>query len=82
MEKLDLTALRREFHAQPELGWCEIATSAKIAQTLQKLGYGDMPLFYNMTFGHNDPKFLIPYGALAEMDAETGTFRILEPGVE
>ena len=39
MEKLDLTALRREFHAQPELGWCEIATSAKIAQTLQKLGY-------------------------------------------
>jgi muramoyltetrapeptide carboxypeptidase LdcA involved in peptidoglycan recycling len=53
-----------------------------LAETLQKLGYGDMPLFYNMTFGHNDPKFLIPYGALAEMDAETGAFRILEPGVE
>lgn len=53
-----------------------------LAETLQKLGYGDMPLFYNMTFGHNDPKFLIPYGALAEMDAEIGAFRILEPGVE
>ena len=53
-----------------------------LTDTLQKLGYRDMPVFYNMSFGHNDPKFLIPYGAMAEMDPETGIFRILEPGVE
>jgi len=39
METLDLTALRREFHQNPELGWCEIATSAKVAQLLKQLEY-------------------------------------------
>lgn len=53
-----------------------------LTDTLQKLGYKDMPVFYNMSFGHNDPKFLIPYGALAEMDPKTASFRILDPGVE
>lgn len=53
-----------------------------LTDTLEALGYGKMPVFYNMSFGHNDPKFLIPYGALAEMDCETGRFSILESGVE
>ena len=53
-----------------------------LTDTLKKLGYADMPVFYNMIFGHNDPKFLIPYGAMAEMDPETGKFSILDPGVE
>lgn len=53
-----------------------------LGNTLAALGYGDLPLFYNMSFGHNDPKFLIPYGALAEMNCDTGGFSILEPGVE
>ncbi len=52
-----------------------------LTNTLQKLGYGDMPVFYNVSFGHNDPKFLIPYGVMAEMDPATGKFSILEPGV-
>ena len=55
---------------------------AALTGVLQELGYPDMPVFYNMTFGHNDPKFLIPYGVLAEMHSETGAFYILEPGVE
>jgi len=39
MEKLDLTALRRQLHRHPELGWCEIATGAKVAEILTELGY-------------------------------------------
>lgn len=53
-----------------------------LTDTLHRLGYKDMPVFYNMSFGHNDPKFLIPYGTMAEMDPATGTFCILESGVE
>ena len=52
-----------------------------LTHTLAELGYAQLPLFYNMSFGHNDPKFLIPYGGLAEMDCDTGTFSILEAGV-
>jgi muramoyltetrapeptide carboxypeptidase LdcA involved in peptidoglycan recycling len=34
-----------------------------------------------MTFGHNEPMCLMPYGALAQVDCEGRTFTILEPGV-
>lgn len=60
----------------------QFETYAKtLTDTLQELGYPEMPVFYNMSFGHNDPKFLIPYGALAELNCDTGDFSILEPGV-
>jgi amidohydrolase len=34
-----LTAWRREFHAQPELGFCETRTAARVAEVLASLGY-------------------------------------------
>ena len=39
----------------------------------------DLPIMYNMNFGHTVPMMIIPYGALAEIDCNN-KFSILEPG--
>lgn len=39
------------------------------------------PIVYNMTFGHNQPMCVLPYGVLAEINCEEETFYILESGV-
>jgi muramoyltetrapeptide carboxypeptidase LdcA involved in peptidoglycan recycling len=39
------------------------------------------PIVYNMTFGHNQPMCVLPYGVLAEINCEEKTFSILESGV-
>lgn len=41
-------------------------------------GY-DIPVLYNVDFGHTDPLLTIPIGTLAELDATTPHFRLLEP---
>lgn len=41
----------------------------------------DLPILYNMNFGHTAPICVLPYGAQAEIDCEAKSFAILEPGV-
>ncbi|VYT61665.1 LD-carboxypeptidase [Clostridium tertium] len=41
----------------------------------------DLPILFNMNFGHTAPIMTIPYGALAEIDCENNKFSILESGV-
>lgn len=41
----------------------------------------DLPILYNMNFGHTAPMITLPYGALAEIDCDNNTFSILESGV-
>ena len=41
----------------------------------------DLPVLYNLSFGHNEPKFIIPYGMKARVDTEKLTFEILESAV-
>jgi muramoyltetrapeptide carboxypeptidase LdcA involved in peptidoglycan recycling len=41
----------------------------------------DLPILFNMSFGHTEPIFIIPYGAMAEIDCEFQKFSILESGV-
>lgn len=41
----------------------------------------NIPIVYNMTFGHNQPMCILPYGAFAEVNCENKTFSILESGV-
>lgn len=36
----------------------------------------DIPVFYNASFGHNEPKCLIPFGAEAELDCDAMTFTL------
>ncbi len=40
-----------------------------------------IPIVYGLNFGHSSPMFLLPYGALAEINCENKTFSILESGV-
>jgi len=41
----------------------------------------DLPILYNVNFGHTSPMCIIPYGAKAEIDCENKGFSILESGV-
>ncbi|WP_337018918.1 S66 peptidase family protein [Oceanobacillus massiliensis] len=42
----------------------------------------DLPILYNLNFGHTEPKITLPYGRLAELNCDKATFSILESGVE
>ena len=42
----------------------------------------ELPILYNMNFGHTEPMMCLPYGALAEIDCDKKTFTILEAGVK
>ena len=41
----------------------------------------ELPILYNMNFGHTEPMICLPYGALGEIDCDKKTFSILEAGV-
>ena len=41
----------------------------------------DLPILYNMNFGHTSPICVLPYGVLAEIDCASKAFRLLEPAV-
>ena len=53
-----------------------------ILKVMKEFGLENLPILYNLNFGHTEPKFVLPYGALAEINCENGTFSILESGVE
>jgi muramoyltetrapeptide carboxypeptidase LdcA involved in peptidoglycan recycling len=53
-----------------------------ILAVMKEYGLEHLPILYNLNFGHTEPKFILPYGAMAEMDCENGKFSILESGVE
>lgn len=56
------------------------AYNKAILQVLKEFGREDMPVMTNMHFGHTEPKICLPYGALAEIDCDKKTFKILESG--
>lgn len=52
-----------------------------LIKVLSEFGRNDMPVLANLSFGHNEPKCILPYGAMAEIDCDNLTFSILESGV-
>jgi muramoyltetrapeptide carboxypeptidase LdcA involved in peptidoglycan recycling len=54
----------------------------EIKKVLSEYGKSKMPVLYNLSFGHCEPKFCIPYGSMAEIDCNITAFSILESGVE
>jgi muramoyltetrapeptide carboxypeptidase LdcA involved in peptidoglycan recycling len=44
----------------------------------EEQGLGELPIVTHMDFGHTDPVFVLPYGALAEINCERQEFAILE----
>ena len=49
---------------------------------MKELSLENLPILYNLNFGHTEPKFVLPYGAMAEINCENTTFSILDSGVE
>ena len=52
-----------------------------IQKVMKEFGKEDLPIIFNMNFGHTEPKICIPYGALAEINCNNVTFSILESAV-
>lgn len=52
-----------------------------IKKVLAEYKKSDLPVLFNMNFGHCEPKFCIPYGAIAEIDCDNKSFTILESAV-
>lgn len=53
-----------------------------IHNVMKEFDLENLPILYNLNFGHTEPKFILPYGAKAEINCEKGTFKILESGVK
>jgi len=54
----------------------------EIKKVMDESGLGDVPILYNLNFGHTEPKFILPYGAKAEINCNKKTFSILENAVQ
>ncbi len=52
-----------------------------IKKVLAEFGLEELPVLVNMSFGHTEPKFCLPYGVLAEINCENKSFSILEAAV-
>lgn len=52
-----------------------------IKKVMKEFNKEDLPILYNMSFGHTEPKICLPYGALAEIDCNNVSFSILEAAV-
>lgn len=53
-----------------------------IRKVLKEFGCAELPVLYNGSFGHNEPKMILPYGAMAQIDCENLSFSIMESGVK
>lgn len=53
-----------------------------IIQIMKENDLEDLPILYNLSFGHTEPKFILPYGAMAMIDCKRGTFSIIDSGVK
>jgi len=47
----------------------------------RETGRHDLPILYNVNFGHTAPICILPYGVLAEINCTDKTFKLLEPAV-
>lgn len=54
----------------------------EIITAMREYGLENLPILYNLSFGHTEPKFILPYGRVAEINCVETTFSILENGVE
>jgi len=52
-----------------------------LLKAMNQLGLTELPVLFNLPFGHTSPLCVLPYGAMAEMDCERAAFTILESGV-
>ncbi len=53
----------------------------EIRKVMKEYNLEELPILYNLNFGHTEPKFILPYGVLAEIDCTQRAFTILESAV-
>ncbi len=70
------------FWAKPQGGRYYEEYKAVIKKVAAEFGREDLPILYNGSFGHNEPKMILPYGAMAEIDCVRSSFAIIESAVE
>jgi len=46
-----------------------------------ELGLTNLPIIYNMNFGHTEPMMILPFGCMAEMNCDNASFSLLEEAV-
>jgi muramoyltetrapeptide carboxypeptidase LdcA involved in peptidoglycan recycling len=51
-----------------------------LIQATKEFDRSDLPIVTRTDFGHTDPAFVIPYGAMASIDPGKNLFSILEAG--
>lgn len=54
----------------------------EIRKVMKEFNLQNLPILYNLNFGHTEPKFILPYGAMAEINCDEKTFSILDSAVE
>ncbi|GKV68659.1 LD-carboxypeptidase [Sporosarcina sp. NCCP-2716] len=54
----------------------------EISKVMKEYNLEELPILYNLNFGHTEPKFILPYGALTEIDCDQTSFTILESAVK
>lgn len=52
-----------------------------IKEVMSENDLEDLPILYNLNFSHAEPRGVLPYGAMAEINCGKQTFSILENGV-
>lgn len=60
----------------PSGGWGSLTLNDIFSDYIKPL---NIPAYRGAMIGHIPKQFIVPVGAMAEMDADTGTFRLLEP---
>ncbi|PHK48969.1 S66 family peptidase [Staphylococcus edaphicus] len=58
------------------------AYKERILNVLKRYKLIDIPVLYNMSFGHNEPKHTVPYGLQAEINCYSKQFLIKESAVQ
>ncbi|MBB6452678.1 muramoyltetrapeptide carboxypeptidase LdcA involved in peptidoglycan recycling [Salirhabdus euzebyi] len=53
----------------------------EILKVMREYGLNELPILYNLSFGHTEPMIILPYGAKAEIDCDNVSFSIIESGV-
>lgn len=66
------------FWGKPQGEKYEREYRAATRKVLAEAGRRDMPVLCNGSFGHNEPKTVLPYGVLAQIDCDSAGFSILE----
>lgn len=54
----------------------------EILTVMKEYNMVELPILYNLNFGHTEPKCILPYGAVAELDCDNAKFSIIDNGVE